>query len=259
MKLLINEGSFEILAQPMLMVESKDSGEAFHKIIKTAATTCYQSNATTTRDAKGFTSMLRKRGHWSMFDHVSVTVRFKNCSRGFTHELVRHRIAAYAQESTRYVDESKLLVIAPPHRNNTERIPIKRVPVYKDTWKDKEMSFSMLPKTMSFGEMVQAIECFYRSLKAAGWANEDARQILPIGTKSEIVMTADLTEWRHVFALRTQEPAHWEIRRVMGLLLEKFKEIFAPTFDDFQILGKDINGLNHYSIVKPVLKNGTNA
>ena len=238
MELLVNAGSFQILAQPQLMIEDKNIGEPFHKIIKKTATVCYQSEENTKKNAIEFTEMLRKIGHWSMFDHVSITVKFLNCSRGFTHELCRHRIAAYAQESTRFVDESNLKLVGPPHKDCiNEHMQLENPPF-------KELKGT----TLSFQQMGELIECFYRTLKEHGWKNEDARQLLPIGVKSEIIMTADFTEWRHVFALRTQKNAHWEIRSIMIKLLKEFKKLFSPIFDDFKLAGKDENGLEYYQI-----------
>ena len=231
MELLINRGDFEILA----------SSPNPLNMIKKAACTCYQSEQRTMKDDKEFVKMLANRGHWSMFDHVSATVWFKNTSRGLSHELVRHRLAAFAQESTRYVDPTEdpltgepavtnLKVVAPPHRDVEIQHDVQGV------------------GKKSFREMAQIVENFYKALRQAGWAQEDARQILPIGTKSEIVMTADFTEWRHVFRLRTQKAAHWEIRTVMCKLLEEFKTLFAPVFDDFVLVGKDKNHVPYYKI-----------
>ena len=90
------------------------------------------------------------------------------------------------------------------------------------------------------------IEKFYRALRKAGWAPEDARQILPIGIKSEIVISANLREWRHIFQMRTSKFAHWEIRRVMCNLLEKVQTIIPIVFDDFFEAGKDKNGLRYF-------------
>lgn len=232
MDLLVNRGEFEILGQP--------EGD-FNEIIKKAATTCYQSESTTKKSPSEFVKMLLDLGHWSMFDHIHVTVKFKNCSRGFTHELVRHRIAAYAQESTRYVDESNLKLIGPPNHDLVHESYVLENPHLK----------SLIGQALSFKDMGEIIECFYRTLKYYGWKNEDARQLLPIGTKSEIVMTADFTEWRHVFALRTQKQAHWEIRYVMVNLLKEFKTRFAPIFDDFVSDGVDENNIEFFKIVRP--------
>jgi len=235
MNILLNDGDFVVLAHT---TPTNFETDDLMEIVKKAATTCYQSEQKTHKNPQEFAKMLLGRGHMSMFDHVHVTVLFKNVSRGFTHELVRHRIAAYAQESTRYVDPGNIKVVGPPHRNLDEQITIET------NLDDGSIAY----KEITFREMVKEVERFYRGLRNSGWSQEDARQILPIGIKSEIVMTADLTEWRHTFRLRTQKAAHWEIRGVMNKLLKHFKEVFPPVFDDFIIAGKDENELEYYKI-----------
>ena len=95
-------------------------------------------------------------------------------------------------------------------------------------------------------EMFAEVEKFYRGLRKAGWVPEDARQILPIGIKSQIVISANFREWRHIFTMRTSRRAHWEMRRVMGNLLEYVKPILSPLFDDFVEAGVDENGLRYF-------------
>jgi thymidylate synthase (FAD) len=85
---------------------------------------------------------------------------------------------------------------------------------------------------ISFTEWVELNEQMYRGLRAADWIPEDARQILPIGIKSQIVVTANFREWKHMFQLRTNPRAHWEIRRVMTNLLEEVKEKIPVIFDN---------------------------
>ena len=226
MKLLVDAGDFEILAKPANAAE----------IIKKAGCTCYQSEDSTTKSPEEFARMLRKLGHWSMFDHVYASVKIKNCSRAVTHELVRHRLCAFAQESTRYVEQDNLHVIGPGHRDLNEKFYVPDDPKRHDAY------------SLSFEDMAETVEHFYKTLLSAGWTKEDARLILPIGTKSEIVMTADFTEWRHVFRLRTQKAAYWEIRVVMVKLLEEFKKLFPYAFDDFVLAGYDEYGYPYYKI-----------
>jgi thymidylate synthase (FAD) len=109
---------------------------------------------------------------------------------------------------------------------------------------DEELDY----EEYSFRDMAAKVEQFYKALRKAGWPREDARQILPIGTKSDIVMTADFTEWRHVFRLRTQKAAHWEIRTVMCKLLLAFQKLFPSVFEDFVKAGEDENGVPFYKI-----------
>ena len=163
--------------------------------------------------------MLRNRGHESVLEHSCMTVEFNNVSRGFTHELVRHRLASFTQESTRYVDESNFYVVIPPDKDESEKIV------------DLELSDGKKIK-ISFKEWADLNEQMYRGLRKAGWIPQDARQILPIGIKSQIVVTANFREWRHIFKLRTDPSAHWEIRYVMSNLLEDVKERIPVIFDD---------------------------
>lgn len=141
---------------------------------------------------------------------------------GNTHELVRHRLASFTQESTRYVDESNFLVVIPPTKNMDEKLVEL---VLADGQKHK----------VSFKDWIGLNEQMYRGLRFAGWVPQDARQILPIGIKSQIVMTANFREWRHIFKLRTAVDAHWEIREVMINLLKELRGIIPVIFDDFVV------------------------
>jgi len=215
-KILKNQGSYKILA---IMVGINQSSL---ELIETAGRTAYQSRDKITEgSATKFAEMLRNRGHESVFEHSSMTVEFNNVSRGFTHELVRHRIASFTQESTRYVDESDFNVIIPPTRDGDSKIVELELP-------NKEKI------KVSFNDWVSLNEQMYRGLRKADWVTEDARQILPIGIKSQIVITANFREWKHIFRLRTGLRAHWEIRRVMTSLLQEVKEKVPVIFDDIK-------------------------
>ena len=231
MRLLKNAAKHEILTPEN---ELRDQ----LKRIEGAGRTCYQSckGRITHGSAEKFIEMILKRGHLSVLEHSSLTVRFRNVSRGFTHELVRHRLAAYSQESTRYVDYAKrgdevdldkfrVSIVAPPHRDENEDI------VLDD---GREISFS---------KMGTEIERYYRGLRKAGWLPQDARQILPIGLRTEIVATANFREWLHIFALRTAPAAHWEIRAVMIELLKDLQKMLPPVFGIIRIKGKDRDGV----------------
>jgi len=217
-EILKNKGSHRILAI-MLGI----NGENPLQLIELAGRTSYQSRDKMTDDsAKKFVEMLRKRGHESVIEHSALTVEFNNVSRGFTHELVRHRLAAFTQESTRYVDESNFLVVIPPAKDADEKLVELTFPSGQ---KDK----------VSFKEWVDLNEQMYRGLRKAGWVSQDARQVLPTGIKAQIVMTANLREWRHIFKLRCAPDAHWEIRAVMLNLLKDLKQLVPVIFDDFEI------------------------
>lgn len=231
---IINSGSYEILTP-----ESELKDQLLR--IERAGRVCYQSERgpITQESAEKFIRMLLKRGHESVIEHSCLTVLFHNCSRGFTHELVRHRLASFSQESTRYVDYAKggegpnldtfrLRCIVPPHRDPNETVVLEN---------GQEISAS---------EMLSQIETYYRGLRKAGWLPEDARQVLPTAIKADIVTSANFREWRHIFEMRTQKAAHWEIRGVMTKLLEELKQTIPPIFEDFVQAGVDGNGLKYY-------------
>jgi len=237
MKVLKNAGRFEILNEGML--------REFLKLIERAGRTCYQSEKgeIDQESSAGFISRRMKQKpfpHLSILDHGWMIVKFFNCSRGFTHELVRHRLAGYSQESTRYVDYAKegdesvdlsgfqVNFVVPPHRDENQPIALDDGRI-------------MTPVQMAGEE-----ELFYRGLRKAGWPPEDARQWLPNGIKADIVMSADFAEWRHVFSMRTQKAAHWEIRKVMGDLLVYVQKVVPVVFDDFVEAGFDKNGLRYF-------------
>lgn len=195
-------------------------GENPLELIELCGRTAYQSrDRITPGSAEKFVKMLRDKGHESVLEHSCMTVEFNNVSRGFTHELVRHRIASYTQESTRYVDESDFYVVVPPEKDFEEKLVELHLP---DGNKIK----------VSLKEWVDLNEQMYRGLREAGWIPQDARQILPIGIKAQIVITANFREWRHIFKLRTSPGAHWEIRQVMQNLLKDVQKRIPVIFDD---------------------------
>lgn len=182
--------------------------------IEKAGRTCYQSEKgeITPATANNFVRMLLGRGHESVIEHTSLTVQFNNCSRGMTHELVRHRLASFSQESTRYVNESDLHFVMPPGKSLDDKIPCDGVEI-------------------SPRQMIEGLERWYRDLLGDGWKKEDARQFLPIGTVSQIVCTANWRQWRHMLRLRTDTKAHWEIRGAMKKLGDKLNRILSVIFD----------------------------
>lgn len=157
----------------------------------------------------------------------------KACWSGNTHELVRHRLCAFSQESTRYVDEKESSIVAPPKQNIDEGQGIGQHLTHP--------SFRQLTK-----ESFHA----YKTLRERGWAKEDARQALPIGLANEIVCTANLKEWQHIFKMRTAKPAHWEIRGVMTQVLEECKVLYPGVFDEFKLAGEGTKGYPYYEYIK---------
>jgi len=235
---IIREGNYEILT-PLNWLSQ------YLLLIERAGRTCYQSyqGEINQETASKFTRMLIKREHFSVLEHSLLTVKFDNCSRGFTHELVRHRLMAISQESTRYVDYS-----AGSNELNLEGINIKFiVPPHRDENEPFELPDG---SKMSIREMATKIETFYKALRQGGLKPEDARQILPNGLKSEIVVSCNFREWRHIFYMRTARPAHWEIRRVMCELLRELKNIIPVMFEDFVEDTPDSNGVTCFKQIK---------
>jgi thymidylate synthase (FAD) len=214
-EIMQNKGSHRILA----IMTPAESGSPL-ELIELAGRTAYQSRDKIDEDSSlKFVEMLRKRGHESVLEHSCMTVEFNDVCRGLTHELVRHRIASFTQESTRYVDESDFKTVIPPNKNKDEKLVELNLPGGEKA-------------KVSFQDWMDLNEQMYRGLRSSGWVPQDARQVLPIGIKSQIVVTANLREWRHIFKLRCAVNAHWEIRRVMINLLEDVKKRIPIIFDD---------------------------
>lgn len=177
--------------------------------IERAARTCYKSeDKITTGSASKIVSALVKSGHHAMLEHASITVKFIT-DRGVSHEIVRHRLASYAQESTRYVDygsdklENEITVIRPTF--------------YKD--RDLEME--------NWEEAMRAAERYYMTLRQMGSKPQEARSVLPNSLKTEIVVTMNLREWMHFFNLRavgTTGAPHPQIRQIAGPCLAEFAD-----------------------------------
>ncbi|MBQ9411507.1 MAG: FAD-dependent thymidylate synthase [Oscillospiraceae bacterium] len=191
-------------------------GVAMVRRIEAIGRVCYKSEGKITEDSyRKFLSGIIARGHESVIEHEKVTVRLI-CDRGVTHELVRHRLASYSQESTRYCNYTQ-------DRFGGELTFIR--PFFWDT--DSE-------KYRIWKEAMEAAERSYFRLIELGATPQEARSILPNSLKTEIVVTMDLREWRHFFSLRCAASAHPQIRQVAIPLLEAFREKIPVLFDDIR-------------------------
>lgn len=200
--------------QAHFIIQSQVDGDYILKQIELAGRTAYKSEDKITPDsAKDFVKMIRGRGHLSVFEHQFVTVRVI-CDRGVSHEIVRHRLAAYTQESTRYCNYTKgkfgseITVIEPCFWTQDD----ERYQVWKQT--------------------IEQIEAGYNKLIELGATPQEARSVLPNSLKTEIVMTMNLREWRHFFTLRTSKAAHPQMREVAIPLLKEFQKLIPVVFDD---------------------------
>ncbi len=184
------------------------------KNIEMVGRTCYKSEVNITEDScKKFTAMLISRGHEAMIEHNHISVKFV-CDRGVSHELVRHRLASFGQESTRYCNYTA-------DKFNNELTFIEPIfldidPLCKQIWI----------------ESMKNTEENYLWLVGHGWSPQDARSILPNSLKTEIVMTMNIREWRHFFMLRADTPAHPQMRELVIPLLHELNELVPIVFED---------------------------
>lgn len=185
-------------------------------MIELAGRICYKSeNKMTEGSAEEFIKNIIKRGHEAVLEHVSITAKFI-CDRGVSHEIVRHRIASYCQESTRYCNYSK-------DKFGNEITVIK--PCF---YEEESTGFSEWYASCKMSEI------YYFALLYEGKA-EEARSVLPNSLKTEIVMTTNIREWRHFFKLRCSKAAHPQMRQIAIMLFEQMKSKYPVFFEDIDI------------------------
>lgn len=190
-------------------IETPIDGAEILKRIEKAGRTCYKSeDRITAESAKVFVRKLIERWHESVLEHESIAVRFV-CDRGVSHEIVRHRLASYSQESQRYVRYNGDIEFINPHMPNAKA---------HEAWQ----------------ELCERAEETYKELLSYGVQPQQARSVLPNSTKTEIVMTANLREWRHFLKLRTAKAAHPQMRELTVPLLKELQERIPVVFDDIQ-------------------------
>ncbi len=212
-----------ILVKPSFKIEAINGADLL--LMEKAGRTCYKSE--TKGDPGKFLESKIKAGHLTIIEHGSMTVRFI-ADRGFTHELVRHRMAVYSQESTRYCNYSGgVTFIIPPWVDIPE----------KDYGFDTTLEIPTLKTaqdTYWFDSMLGA-EFAYTHLLNCGQSPQQARTVLPNSLKTEIVMTANFREWRLVFeqrALGTTGKPHPQMSELMIPLLAEVKKQVPVLFDD---------------------------
>lgn len=204
------------IIEPWFEILDEIDGEKIIKKIERIGRVCYKSEDRITEDsAKKFIANILKNGHESVIEHEKISARIV-CDRGVTHEIVRHRIASYSQESTRYCNYSN-------EKFGKELTLIK--PVF---WDEDSEEYRIWLETM------QMIEDNYNRLMEAGVEPQQARSILPNSLKTEIVVTMNLREWRHFFKLRTSRRAHPQMREVACAMLAEFKKQIPVIFDDIE-------------------------
>jgi thymidylate synthase (FAD) len=181
--------------------------------IEAAGRTCYKSEGKITNNsASDFVTKIIKSGHESVIEHESISVRFI-CDRGVSHELVRHRLASFSQESTRYCNYSGGVTFIIPPWVDIEPGEYEFATQY--------IKFSKDALSRQWCGAMEMAEAAYKDMLQFGWSPQQARSVLPNSLKTEIVMTANLREWRHILKLRTAKAAHPQMREIMCPLLEE--------------------------------------
>jgi len=191
-------------------------GAAILQHLELCGRVCYKSeDKVTDTSADKFLAGIIKRGHEAVIEHYSITVKFI-CDRGVSHELVRHRLASYCQESTRYCNYSK-------DGFGNEITVIEPCYLEKDS-----------PSYVIWKNLCQCSEYAYLEMLKKGNSPQEARAVLPNSLKTEIVMTTNIREWRHFFKLRCSLAAHPQMREVACELLKEFQSKIPVLFDDIQ-------------------------
>ncbi len=184
------------------------------KLIEEAGRTCYLSlDRVAEGSEKNFIRGCIRNGHHSILEHAAASFRITGASRSFTHQLVRHRIASYSQQSQRYVDEAGFDYVIPPS-------------ILADPRAAEE-----------YRAFMKKAEETYLKLRDMDIRKEDARFVLPNALESEIVFSANFRELRNVFHLRLDKSAQWEIRRVCMQMLVILQKEAPSVFGDFVIDG----------------------
>ena len=191
---------------------------------------CYKSEDYITEDgesAKKFVAMLIRNGHEAMIEHSFLSVKF-TVDRGVSHELVRHRIASFAQESTRYCNYAK-------DKFGAECAFIDLEPGIMLDNKMKKMSGEEIALVMAeWTSAMEDAERHYMRLLELGATPQIARAVLPNSTKTEITVSANYREWRNFFKLRVPADVHPQMREVTIPLLRELKGMIPVIFDDIE-------------------------
>lgn len=176
-------------------------------LVEYAYRLCYGSEVKGGEEGRKFIAAKVKLGHESPLEHASATFLLKG-SRAFSHQLVRHRIASYSQQSQRYVKENNFKWVLPPTIQSNQAAYDKFVSAMHDT------------------------RIAYEQLVADGIPKEDARYVLPNACETKVLMSANFREWRHFIELRADRHAQWEIREVAELVLRQLNDLAPSVFGD---------------------------
>ena len=206
------------IIEPSYEIIDELDGQKILKKLEQCARICYKSEDNSTQgSAERFLSAVIKRGHESVIEHFSFTVKFV-VDRVIANQIERHRLASFSQSSQRYCNYTKdsfgneITVIKPSFLSNADS-----------------------PEYAIIDHLCQESEKAYSSLiKQCGLTPQQARAVLLNCMQTELYVTANLREWRHILKLRTSQAADPEMRRVMIPLLNELKEKIPVIFDDIK-------------------------
>ena len=205
----IIDPTFEFISAPTRV--------AAYELISLAMSNCYRAELNAT--PKTPVEMVEKAvriGHFSVLEHVYVSVNI-TCDRGVTHELVRHRLASYSQESTRYCNYAG------------EKFG-RSLTFIRPSWAHGELSATQLKMYGSWEEAMRLAEAHYMDMLDFGASAQEARAVLPNSLATKIAMTANLREWAHVFKLRCDLPAHPDMRQTMKPIMLGMLDLYPSVF-----------------------------
>ncbi len=207
----------KIVEPKVILVQEIDTNKIM-KHIERAGRVCYKSeDKMDEHSSEKFIRGLISSGHESVIEHVSVTFKIV-CDRGVSHEIVRHRIASYSQESTRYCNYSL-------DKFGNEITVIK--PLF---WEEDSPQFELWVDTMKMIE-----ETYFKMINDLRATPEEARSILPNSLKTEIYVTMNLREWRHFLKCRMNKRAHPQIRQIALMVYRILVEKLPVVFEDIEI------------------------
>ncbi len=213
----------DIITPSVTIIDMKDYSQMLKKIERIGRV-CYKSERNITEtSAEQFVRNIIKNGHESVIEHETVTVKVI-CDRGVTHEIVRHRLASYSQESTRYCNYS----------NDTFNNRITVIDIASGFKYDLNNETDA-KKYAIWNEAMESAEKYYFELLKLGAVPQEARSVLPNSLKTEIIITMNLREWRHFFKLRLDKKAHPQMREVAGLIYKEFRKAMPVFFSSLDV------------------------
>jgi thymidylate synthase (FAD) len=221
------------------IMEPEELKQALHRIEFAARISHRSEDAQTDSSAERFIrAVVLGHGDWSVTEHVSASVEILT-DRGITHEIVRHRIAAYTQESTRFVNYAKKMppsfiypkpeVVCQGCLNGNKAFTHAQNVVH-DIGDGKD--YVLCPYDFDWFTSIKQAEISYQALLAKGWRPQEARSVFPNALSSKIVCTFNLRTWRHFFLMRTSKEAHPQMRQITIPLLAEFKRLVPVLYED---------------------------